>query len=57
MRRDVAEPVNSGGLEGSVRVEAAGDGLVNDGPLLFVEQLDPPLPGVDEPGDPLALPV
>ena len=48
MRRDIAEPVDAGGFEGHVRIEAAGDGLVDDRLLLLVQQLDQPPFGPDE---------
>ena len=38
MHRDVAEPGDAGGLEGDVGVEAAGDGAVDDGLLLLIQQ-------------------
>ena len=47
MLRHVAEPLDAGGLEADVGVEAAGDGLVDDGLLLFLQQVDELLLGVD----------
>ena len=47
-RRDVAEPGDAGGLEGDVGVEAAGDGAVDDGLLLLVQQPDQLPLGADE---------
>ena len=40
MLRHVAKPLDAGGLEGDVGVEAAGDGLVDDGLLLLLQQRD-----------------
>ena len=40
MLRNVAEPVDAGGLEGDVGVKAAGDGVVDDGLLLLLQQGD-----------------
>ena len=40
MSWDVAEPGDAGGFEGDVGVKAAGDGAVDDGLLLLVEQGD-----------------
>ena len=40
MCRNFAEPGDSGGFEGDVWVEAAGDGAVDDGLFLFVQQGD-----------------
>jgi len=40
MVRNVAEPRDAGGFEGDRGVEAAGDGAVDDGLLLLVEQRD-----------------
>ena len=40
MLRHVAEPLDAGGLEADVGVEAAGDGLVDDGLLLLLQQRD-----------------
>jgi hypothetical protein len=40
MLRNVAEPGDAGGFEGDGGVEAAGDGAVDDGLLLLVEQRD-----------------
>ena len=36
MLRHLAEPLDAGGLEADVGVEAAGDGLVDDGLLLLI---------------------
>ena len=51
MLRHVAEPVDAGGLEGDVGVEAAGDGLVDDGLLLLLQQGDELALGVDVAAD------
>ena len=40
MLRHVAEPLDAGGLEADVGVEAAGDGLADDGLLLLLQQRD-----------------
>ena len=48
MRRDVAEPGDAGGLEWDVGVEAAGDGAVDDGLLLLVQQPNQLPLGADE---------
>ncbi len=47
MLRHVAEPLHAGGLETDVGVEAAGDGAVDNSPLLLVQQLNQPLLGTD----------
>src|SRR5665811_530205 len=49
MRRDVAQPLDAGGLEGDGGVEAAGDGAVDDGLLLLLQQLYQLLLGPDIP--------
>ena len=51
MRGDVSKPVDAGGFERGVGIEAAGHGLVNDGLLLFVQHLNQPTPIADEPAD------
>ena len=51
MLRYVAEPVDAGGLEGHVGVEAAGDGLVDDGLFLLLQQGDELALGVDVAAD------
>ena len=51
MLRHVAEPVDAGGLEGDVGVEAAGDGMVDDGLLLLLQQGDELALGVDVAAD------
>ena len=48
MLRNVAEPGDAGGLEGDVGVEAAGDGAVDDGLLLLVQQPNQLPLGADE---------
>ena len=40
MLRHVAEPLHARGLEADVRIEAAGDGTVDDGLLLLVQERD-----------------
>ena len=40
MRRHVAQPLDAGGLEADVGVEAAGDGAVDDGLALLLQQGD-----------------
>ena len=47
MRRDIAEPIDTRGLEWNVGVETTGNGLVDDGLLLFGQQFDQPLLGTD----------
>ena len=47
MFRHVAEPFDAGGLEADVGVEAAGNGAVDDGLLLLLQQLDQFLLGAD----------
>ena len=47
MLGDIAEPGDAGGFEGYGWVEAAGDGLVDDGLFLFVEQRDEFFLGAD----------
>ena len=51
MRGDVAEPLDAGGLEGDVGVEAAGDGAVDDGLPLLLQQRDELLLGADVAAD------
>ena len=51
MLRHVAEPLDAGGLEADVGVEAAGDGLVDDGLLLLLQQVDEFLLGADVAAD------
>jgi hypothetical protein len=48
MLRDLAEPGDAGGFEFGVGIEAAGDGAVDDGLLLLVEQPDELALGADE---------
>ena len=52
MLRHVAQPLDAGGLEADVGVEAAGDGAVDDGLLLLLQQLDQLLLGADVAPDP-----
>ena len=52
MLRHVAQPLHAGGLEADVGVEAAGDGAVDDGLLLLLQQLDQLLLGADVAPDP-----
>ena len=40
MLRHISQPLHAGGLEADVRVEAAGDGAVDDGLLLLLQELD-----------------
>ena len=47
MLRHRAQPLHAGGLEADVRVEAAGDGAVNDRLLLLLQQLDELLLGAN----------
>ena len=47
MLRHVPQPLHAGGLEADVGVEAAGDGAVDDGLLLLLQQLDQLLLGAD----------
>ena len=54
MLRHVAKPLDAGGLESDVGVEAAGDGLVDDGlPLLLQQRDEPPLGGDVAPDAPV----
>ncbi len=48
MRGDVAEPVYAGRLAGRVGVKADGDGAVNDGLFLLVQEFDQAAFGFDE---------
>ena len=48
MPRNLAKPRNAGGLERDVGGEAAGDGAVDDGLLLLVQQPDQLALGADE---------
>jgi len=43
MRRDITQPLDAGVLHGDVRVEAPGDGVVDESGTLLLEQLDQPL--------------
>ena len=52
MLQDIAQPFHAGGLEADVGVEAAGDGAVDDGLLLLLQQLDQLLLGADVPPNP-----
>ncbi len=52
MLRDVAEPLDARGFEATVGVEAAGDGAVDDGLLLLLQQFDQLLLGADVAPDP-----
>src|SRR5436309_477209 len=47
MLRHLPQPLYAGGLEADVGVEAAGDGTVDDGLLLLLQQLDQLLLGAD----------
>ena len=47
MLRHIPQPLHAGGLEADVGVEAAGDGAVDDGLLLLLQQLDQLLLGAD----------
>ena len=51
MGGDVAEPLDAGGLEADVGVEAAGDGAVDDGLPLLLQQRDELLLGADVAAD------
>jgi len=51
MLRYIADPVDAGGFEGRIGVEAAGHGPVDDGLLLLVQYLDQPPPIADEAAD------
>ena len=48
MRRNVSEPVHAGLLAGRVGIEADGDGAVNDGLFLLVQEFDQAAFGLDE---------
>ena len=52
MLRHVPQPLHAGGLEADGGVEAAGDGAVDDGLLLFLQQVDQLLLGADVAADP-----
>src|SRR5581483_8626741 len=52
MFRHIAQPLHAGGFEADVGVEAAGDGAVDDGLLLLLQQLDQLLLGADVPPNP-----
>src|SRR5690606_21335502 len=52
MLRHIPQPLHAGGLEADAGVEAAGDGAVDDGLLLLLQQLDQLLLGADVPPDP-----
>src|SRR5690606_33958971 len=52
MLRHIPQPLHAGGLEADVGVEAAGDGAVDDGLLLLLQQLDQLLLGADVPPNP-----
>src|SRR5690606_30526489 len=52
MLRHIPQPLHTGGLEADVGVEAAGDGAVDDGLLLLLQQLDQLLLGADVPPNP-----
>ena len=54
MRRDIAKPEDTGGLEFDIGVEAAGDGAVDDGLLLLIQQRDGFALGPDGPLPPPA---
>ncbi|WP_245618570.1 hypothetical protein [Methanogenium cariaci] len=47
LRHIPPQPLHTGGLEADVRVEAAGDSLMDDGLLLLLQELDQLLFGVD----------
>ena len=51
MLRHVAEPLDAGGLEADVGVEASRDGSVDDGLLLLLQQGDELALGADVPPD------
>ena len=57
MRRDLAQPLDAGFLQGDVRVEALGDRPRNEGGALLLEQLDQPLLLRHQPIDPRRLPI
>src|SRR5882724_10488587 len=48
MLRHIADPVDAGGLEAHVWIEATGHGPMDDHLLLLVQQLDQPPLGADE---------
>src|SRR5262245_15688858 len=52
MLRHILQPLHAGGLEADVGIEAAGDGAVDDGLLLLLQQFDQPLFGPDVPPNP-----
>ena len=52
MLRHVPQPLHARGLEADIGVEAAGDGAVDDGLLLLLQQLDQLLLGADVAPDP-----
>ena len=51
MLRNVAEPLDAGGFEADVGVEATGDGPVDDGLLLLLQQRNELPLGADVPPD------
>lgn len=51
MRRHIAKPLHAGRLERDVRLEPAGDGAVDDGLLLLVEERDQPALRLDGAAD------
>src|SRR5680860_1370778 len=51
MLRHVPQPLHAGGLEAHIGIEAAGDGTVDDGLLLLLQQLDQLLLGADVAAD------
>src|SRR5690606_4510721 len=57
MLRHIPQPFHAGGLEADVGVEAAGDGAVDDGLLLLLQQLDQLLLGADVPPNPGCSPI
>src|SRR4051812_584001 len=52
MRGNLAEPLQAGVFQANVRVEASGHGVVDDEPLLLIQELDELLLGPDVVPDP-----
>ena len=47
MRRHIANPLNTGGLEPHIGIKPTSNGAVDDGLPLFLQQPDEPLLGTD----------
>ena len=51
MRWHLPQPLDAGGLEADVGIEPTGNGAVDDGLLLLLQQADEPLLGADVAAD------